>query len=323
VHFLYWEYTRIHISEDYHGPLRGNKIIQKVPWNAVLLFLGLSLPWYLFSWDYFGSPFPVTLAAKRYQGAMAISQRFAPGIMRILAWFSSTWQYWVAACLVFVGLIYLIKHARKWAVILIWTFLYFISYSLLGVSSYFWYYTPLVPGYVILFGLGISAIIYIGSQVNQIVSVNVRILSQVFSILVIILLFIAQVGSLIGMQQGGDKRYEIYRAVGEWLDENTPPDATVAALEVGIIGYYAHRPMIDFAGLIQPDVATHMSLNTRYEDAAKWAVEKYNPHYLVLIVDDYPSIEAGYAAEFCRPTHYYYGSDYNFAADLQIYRCQE
>ena len=47
-------------------------------------------------------------------------------------------------------------------------------------------------------------------------------------------------------------RLKIYSALGKWLDANLPPEASVGALEVGIIGYYSHRSMVDFAGLIQP-----------------------------------------------------------------------
>ena len=42
---------------------------------------------------------------------------------------------------------------------------------------------------------------------------------------------------------------------GEWLDKNTPPDATVGVAEVGQIGFYARRYMTDYLGLLQPAVA--------------------------------------------------------------------
>ena len=42
----------------------------------------------------------------------------------------------------------------------------------------------------------------------------------------------------------------MYGVVGDWLQDHTPPHATVGTLEVGIIGYYSQRSMVDFAGLI-------------------------------------------------------------------------
>lgn len=42
--------------------------------------------------------------------------------------------------------------------------------------------------------------------------------------------------------------------VAFWLQENTPPDALIAAHDIGAIGYFARRPILDLAGLISPEV---------------------------------------------------------------------
>jgi hypothetical protein len=42
--------------------------------------------------------------------------------------------------------------------------------------------------------------------------------------------------------------------VGRWLAENTPPDATVAADNIGYIGYESGRRIIDVTGLIQQEI---------------------------------------------------------------------
>lgn len=43
-------------------------------------------------------------------------------------------------------------------------------------------------------------------------------------------------------------------AMGQWLAENTPPQALVATHDIGAIGYFAQRPLLDLAGLITPEV---------------------------------------------------------------------
>jgi hypothetical protein len=43
-------------------------------------------------------------------------------------------------------------------------------------------------------------------------------------------------------------------AVGRWLAENTPAEALIAAHDIGAIGYFAERPLLDLAGLISPQV---------------------------------------------------------------------
>lgn len=42
--------------------------------------------------------------------------------------------------------------------------------------------------------------------------------------------------------------------VAQWLAQNTPPDALIAAHDIGAIGYFAERPLLDLAGLISPEV---------------------------------------------------------------------
>lgn len=52
------------------------RIRRPIPWLALAVFLGLTTPWFVFAWVYFGSPIPATLAVKQQQGAMAISPEF-------------------------------------------------------------------------------------------------------------------------------------------------------------------------------------------------------------------------------------------------------
>lgn len=42
--------------------------------------------------------------------------------------------------------------------------------------------------------------------------------------------------------------------VAHWLAENTPEDALIASHDIGAIGYFAERPLLDLAGLITPDI---------------------------------------------------------------------
>ncbi len=46
--------------------------------------------------------------------------------------------------------------------------------------------------------------------------------------------------------------------------------------DVRLEGYYSKRRIIDFAGLIQPEVAEH---RVKFENL--WVLQKYNPDYIV------------------------------------------
>lgn len=106
------------------------------------------------------------------------------------------------------------------------------------------------------------------------------------------------------------------------MQANTNPSDSIGALEIGIIGYYAHRPMVDFAGLLQPLVADRLRGETTYENAALLAVERYRPSYLALIDGHFPRLEQGYVVQFCTLAQRFLGEDFDYSANLSIYACQ-
>jgi hypothetical protein len=265
---------------------------------------------------------------------MSISQRFFPGFLTILSWYTS-WPYKLEAFLVLVGVVFMVWRRRSWMLVMTWTALYFVAYSTLGVSRYFWYYAPLVPGFVALVGLGVALI---GDRAIRDRSTGIRdegdqasifmgrqsgwgLVRRYLPVALLALLVVGQGRSAWLQHLYPDTRYAIYRAAGEWLQDNTSPQARVAALEVGIIGYYARRPMVDFAGLIQPDIASHLAPGSTYEDAALWAVDRYHPDYLVLPQGVLPRLEQAYAAKDCTPIKSFDGKAYGYSQNMVIYSC--
>jgi hypothetical protein len=291
------------------------RIRRHVPWLALTLCLGLTIPWFAFAWAYFGSPLPATLAVKQHQGAMAISQSFAPGFLTILGWYPR-WPYLLEAGLAGIGIAFMFWRARPWALFLAWTMLYFLAYSALGVSSYYWYYAPLVPGFIMLLGLGVSGISKI------LTSSRTKPFYNIITVAFLLLIVLAQAYELGKLRLRPDNRLVIYEVVGEWLRAQTPPDASVGTLEVGIIGFYSQRRMIDFAGLIQPEVSNQLTTHTTYEDAALWAVEHYHPDYLVLQENNFPRLEQEYVALHCKAIQHFPGKEYGYSMNLNVYSCK-
>ncbi len=254
---------------------------------AILLFFTLTIPWFLFAWVYFGSPIPATLAAKQHQGLMDISREFPAGLLWTFKQHLNSWHHWLQVGLALIGVCQLFLHRRAmtWIVFMAWPFSYFTAYSILGLTSYFWYYAPLIPGLVILIGLGISAIYQLmrrgvsallslaESKGNRFaIAVNERTpavpdkIASLSAAIIIITLALFQAFNMISAASAANPRSMIYRKAGLWLSRNTPIDAKVGTLEVGIIGYYSNRPIVDFAGLIQPEVANYLNHGTTYED---------------------------------------------------------
>ena len=48
-------------------------------------------------------------------------------------------------------------------------------------------------------------------------------------------------------------------AAARWLEEHTPPDSLIAVHDIGAVGYFTHRPLLDLAGLVTPTVVPFIS----------------------------------------------------------------
>lgn len=66
-------------------------------------------------------------------------------------------------------------------------------------------------------------------------------------------------------------------ATARWLEKNTPDDKLIAAHDIGAIGYFTKKPILDLAGLISPQVIPLLADQERLADYVKAS----NAEYLV------------------------------------------
>jgi hypothetical protein len=71
-----------------------------------------------------------------------------------------------------------------------------------------------------------------------------------------------------------------------WIRDNTPPNALIAAHDIGALGYFSERNIVDLAGLISPDVIPFI----RDEDRLKDYLDAQNVDYLMTFPAWYPSM---------------------------------
>jgi hypothetical protein len=82
-----------------------------------------------------------------------------------------------------------------------------------------------------------------------------RVLAQV--VLLTALLTVAYFGLAIGPQAYAKDVQIIHEemvATAHWVAENIPPDELLAVHDIGAVGYFAPRPILDLAGLVSPEV---------------------------------------------------------------------
>ena len=255
---------------------------RRIPWWPIALFLALSLPWLVFSWLYYGSPVPNTLVAKETQALAESVPRWGPGLVQA----SSDWvrQFPIAAVLAVTGLVLALARRRSDRLaMLLWAALTIAAHSLLGVRSYFWYYAPLIPVAALLAGDGAAAAV--GGLAGWLRLRRSAGLATGFAALALLLATLvpaASAAASLAQPAVPRRREQAYLQTGEFLHEMcaSREDAPrVGMAEIGLIGYASDCPIVDFAGLLQREIA-HLRVSPA--DKATWAILHYQPELVVL-----------------------------------------
>ncbi|GAB4402630.1 MAG: hypothetical protein Kow00123_13130 [Anaerolineales bacterium] len=260
--------------------------------RPVLVYLAVMAPVLLWLTWYFGSPVPVTLGAKSAQTALGVTGFYAGttfvqgALILAKAWFSQTPLYALLAVAALAGLAVALWRDRWALALVLWAALYGVGYHVLRVAPYHWYYAPFVPAGVLLAGLGVA---WVGGTRGRGAAVRWG-AGAILAAATLLALGISDSRIAEALRSDApispdrpdykalpEAKTAVYRQVGEWLAANTPADADVGVTEVGVMGYYAKRRMLDFLGLLRPPVAQALARG----DVA-WALFHYQPDYLAL-----------------------------------------
>jgi hypothetical protein len=261
--------------------------------GALALYAAVMLPLLAWLTWLFGSPLPASLAAKRAQAELGVTGFYAHtdylqglGVLA-RARFAQSPLYVLFLPAVLAGLVAMWRRARWVCLIVGWGLAHFVGYVVLGVTPYYWYYAPLVPGLVCAAALGVVE----GARWLHMAASRraARGLGAVWGLALLAALVWSD-WALVQALEGPvpppespvskvlpEAKVIAYEQVGRWLSEETSTDALVGVTEVGIMGYYAGRPMVDFLGLLEPDVAEALQRGDLY-----WALLRYQPDYLAL-----------------------------------------
>ncbi|HLH73850.1 MAG TPA: glycosyltransferase family 87 protein, partial [Chloroflexota bacterium] len=227
------------------GRLKTKDLVLVASMSALVV-----LPWLLFSLAYFGSPIPHTLEAKRVDYAGTPTD-FLRGLIiypRLYFHFNPLFALVVPLCLLGGWRVFQQKPAVALG-ILGWCALYLGSFQILGLPNlYIWYWSPLQLGMVILMASGIDTL----ADWRQRGPVA-QFAGLVTSVALIICLTATNLAAGYWALDW-NPRFYVYRAVAEYLRQSSRPDDLVASPEIGVIGYYSDRPVLDLFGLVSPTV---------------------------------------------------------------------
>lgn len=83
-------------------------------------------------------------------------------------------------------------------------------------------------------------------------------------------------------------------ATAKWVSAEVPPDALVAAHDIGALGYFGAHDLVDLAGLVSPEVWPFL----RDEDRIAAYLNERGVTYLVTFPDWYPHLTSGLVPVF-------------------------
>jgi hypothetical protein len=275
--------------------------------TVVCLLFGASLAAFLYVWIWrvFGSPFPATLAAKVIQRSLG----FYGYVEGMRVWFDQSalpwWAMPIIGPLVALGIVATFARRFHWNFLFIaWAVVHSAAYVCLDVAGYYWYYAPVALAVATTVGIGVQCCVAVIARPassrtrpssasrahderaqdtheqhtwNAVPNASLVVLSLVgilCGVGALSSLVLADVALVRGLP---DARSSLYARAGTWLATQTPRNSTIGVMEVGIMGFYAERTMIDFAGLTRPATVDALGRGDMF-----WTIAHYEPDYLVL-----------------------------------------
>ena len=144
------------------------------------------------------------------------------------------------------------------------------------------YLLPIIP-IVLLYGI-VGTVLLLDRMKTRSTGPAARLLRRVYALTIIVVFALyVPIGALAFATDVAIINGEMV-AVAQWLDRNTPPDAIIAAHDIGAIGYFTRRPILDLAGLISPEVIPFIRDEAQL---GEWMQAK-GAHYFVTFPGWYP-----------------------------------
>lgn len=256
---------------------------------ALLAFVILMVPYVTFNLNSSGAIFPNTFYAKQaeYRGHLTPS-------LPVRFWRVLSPTLVGAQVLLLPGFCYavyrLLRHRRWLATLpLVWWLAFLSAYALRLPVNYQHgrYVMPSIP-ILILYGVWGTAILLRPRSPYLLVRVLSR--AAPIAIALLALLFLGR-GALAYRDDVGVIEGEMV-ATALWLNEHTTAEDLIAVHDIGAVGYFTEHPLLDLAGLINPQVIPFIA---DAEQLADWMVQRgatfavffpdFSPTYAQLAAD--------------------------------------
>jgi MFS family permease len=258
----------------------------------LLIGFGVILAFYfLFNLLIAGTPFPNTFYAKQAEYAVLKNIPFLTRFSNI-----ALLPMIGAGIILLPGFIYLVvEKSRKkdWAILsgMIW-FLGYIVLYVVRLPVTYQHGRYLMPAMPIFFIWGLAGVFKVGMVISKFRWKWALMTAWQISIGTALLAF-----WLLGARAYATDVAVIESemvATARWVSKNLPPDVLVAAHDIGALGFFAPRNLLDLAGLISPEVIPIIRDETHLAEY----LDENQAGYLITFPDWYPDLTSGLKLAF-------------------------
>jgi hypothetical protein len=235
---------------------------RSLPWREATGLICSVLPWLGYAVVRFHSVLPSTLAAKQAQRASGEWPGLTLSWLRTVASEGRLGALCIVALLALGGLAAMTRvRSRPLMPLVVSVVLTFVAYEfVLGIAGYPWYAASLVYASLLL---GAEGLDYVARNWPRL---RIAVWGTALALAVL--------GAT--SRQHMDAERQDYATIAQWLQENSDPHSTVAATEVGRLGYLSGLRMIDYLGLLDPRAISHI----QHRDWGWW-LDVQRPDYWV------------------------------------------
>jgi hypothetical protein len=261
---------------------------QRLPWREAMLTTLFVSPWLIYAQWRYGSFLPNSASAK-------IGQTNSMPVGDQNSFLISFWESWSnnlsLAASILVGLLLLCSlvliwyRARELGCLAGWLIAYVAVYTGLNVASFPWYFTLPITVATFLLALPIGYLLGehgLDDPPGQALKLGKsRYYSVVTGTICVLIILGSNWQRLVTIQQTAAPGYNPdYRPAALWLAENTPPEAQITTIEIGVIGYFSQRPILDTMGLVSPEMTNHL---LGWGETLVYATQTFWPDYAVIV----------------------------------------
>jgi arabinofuranosyltransferase len=239
---------------------------KKLPLLQLAILAAVLLPWILFALSYFGSPIPNSAVAKASLGGssylLAFHDILARGFLHLHSFGIPL------LVLALIGTWEICRYRRELLTLPVWTWGYALSYTLAAGAMHPWYYVPFYAGYLALIFAGLHRLV---EGIPRLRPVWISWAVCAFAISIVVLLSYLRLDKLQATQAHLNA---MNKAVGVWVKNHSPSGAGFAIKDIGYMGYYSQRKVLDLAGLVSPE-----SIPFRMRGDFLGPIRKFRPDY--------------------------------------------